>query len=366
MSNNLENDNGETCSNCDLGVNADYGQNSASGSSSAEINRLSSELNSRLSRKLDEMMGSVNTQIQRAISDAISNQILPQIQIALNAGSGHLTRNRWNVPSERPKINSEETYGEKAKKNTRCEQRTDYQNGSQPNLRAYDMVTGENESPIQLPEFLTGQMPSRNHLNQSYDNLNLDTTIPEQDRPAPAVEPDPISRLADVMTSMQNRSNRPAAQKLTIRPVNSNKMTFHGKSEKCELFEDLFHTMIKMQPEMSEQMKINNFHSLLSKNARYTFRNISTAIRQTLQDVLVIFRRKYVKPESQATAKHKWHRLVFDPNTIKLPDFLDELNQGAEKAFGDNAQKMIDSLLSAKLPPKQTISQHGQIREWLM
>ena len=28
------------------------------------------------------------------------------------------------------------------------------------------------------------------------------------------------------------------------------------------------------------------------------------------------------------------------------------MNQGAEKAFGDNTQKMIDSLLYAKLPPK--------------
>ena len=80
-------------------------------------------------------MGSVNTQIQRAISNAISNQILPQIQTALNAGSGQI---RWNVPSERPEINSEETYGEKAKKKTRCDQRTGYQNGGQPNLRAYD------------------------------------------------------------------------------------------------------------------------------------------------------------------------------------------------------------------------------------
>ena len=110
--------------------------------------------------------------------------------------------------------------------------------------------------------------------------------------------------------------------------------------------------MIKMQPEMTEQMKINHFHSLLRKNALQTFRNISSSNRQTLEDVLVIFRRKYVKPESQATAKHKWHRLVFDPNTMKLPDFLEELNQGAEKAFGDHAQKMIDSLLYAKLPPK--------------
>ena len=120
------------------GTSANHGQNSTGGNSSAEINRLSSELNSRLSREIDDMMSSVNTQIQRAISDAISGQILPQIQSVLNAGSGQSTLNRWNVPSERPEVNSEETYGEKAKKSNRSEQRSDYQNGSQPNLRAYD------------------------------------------------------------------------------------------------------------------------------------------------------------------------------------------------------------------------------------
>ena len=65
-----------------------------------------------------------------------------------------------------------------------------------------------------------------------------------------------------------------------------------------------------------------------------------------------MFRRKYVKPESQATAKHKWHKLTFDPNTKSLPDFLEELNECAKRAFGDNAQHMIDSLLYAKLPPQ--------------
>ena len=100
----------------DPGISANHGQSSTGGNSSAKINRLSSELNSRLSRELDEMMSSVNTQIQRAISDAISGQILPQVHFALNAGSGQSTLNKWNVPSERPGKNSEETYGEKVKK----------------------------------------------------------------------------------------------------------------------------------------------------------------------------------------------------------------------------------------------------------
>ena len=231
----------------------------------------------------------------------------------------------------------------------RNEQEGNQSDNDSPDLNVHDMVTGDNESPNQVPEFLTGRIPSRSHLNQSYEDINLDTTIPAHERMATAADPDPITRLADVLTTMQNR---PTAQQLTICPVNSNTMTFDGKSEKFELFEDLSHTMIKMQPEMTEQMKINHFHSLLRKNALQTFRNISSNNRQTLEDVLVIFRQKYVKPESQGTAKHKWHRLVFDPNTMKLPDFLEELNQGAEKAFGDHAQKMIDSLLYAKLPPK--------------
>ena len=66
--------------------------------------------------------------------------------------------------------------------------------------------------------------------------------------------------------------------------------------------------------------------------------------------MLIVFHRQYVKPESQATAKHKWHKLTFDPNTKSLPDFLEELKECTERAFGDNAQHMIDCLLYAKLP----------------
>ena len=72
-------------------------------------------------------------------------------------------------------------------------------------------MTGENESPIQVPEFLTGLISSRSHLNQSYDDLNFDTTISAPERTAPAVKSDPNSQLADVLTTMQNQ---PTAQQL--------------------------------------------------------------------------------------------------------------------------------------------------------
>ena len=282
-------------------TNTECDRNSVIGNSSAEINKLSSELNSRISREMDEMMNSVSTQIQRAIGDAISTQVLPQIQNVIMTGSGHGTRKGWDIPSERPELISEVQRNLNAKNNLRNEQDENQLNNDYPDLNVHDMVTGDNESPNPVPEFLTGPIPSRPHLNQSYEDIHLHTTIPAHERIATAPDPDPITRLADVLTTMQNR---PTAQQLTIRPVNSNTMTFDGKSEKFELFEDLFHTTIKMQPEMTEQMKINYFHSLLRKNALQTFRNINSTNRQTLEDVLVIFRRKYVKPESQATAKH--------------------------------------------------------------
>ena len=90
---------------------------------------------------------------------------------------------------------------------------------------------------------------------------------------------------------------------------------------------------------------------IYEKKALQTFRNISALNKKTLDDVLIVFRRKYVKPESQATAEHKWHKLTFNPNTKSLPDLFEELKECAERAFGDNAQHMIDSLLYAKLPP---------------
>ena len=67
-------------------------------------------------------MNSVSVQTQRAITDAISNQVLPQIQNAIKAGSGQMTRNGWSVLSERPEVNSEGLRSEKARNDLRSEQ----------------------------------------------------------------------------------------------------------------------------------------------------------------------------------------------------------------------------------------------------
>ena len=229
--------------------------------------------------------------------------------------------------------------------------------GSEEFRNGHHMVTGQTAQTNQFPEFLTVRTitPRESPLHQ-YQNLSTQVS---QDNNLPVVEQTPtnqnleannsINRLADAIAGITTQQRPQAATML--KPVSTNTLIFDGKNEKFELFEDLFHTMLKMQPEMTEAMKINHFHDHLRKEALQKFRNISAVNRKTLDDVLIVFRRKYVKPESQATAKHKWHKLTFDPNTKSLPDFLEELNECAERAFGDNAQHMINSLLYAKLPP---------------
>ena len=65
--------------------------------------------------------------------------------------------------------------------------------------------------------------------------------------------------------------------------------------------------MLKMQPQMTEAMKIYHFHAHLREEALQLFGNISASNKKTLDGVLIVFRRKYVTPETQATAKHQWH-----------------------------------------------------------
>ena len=127
--------------------------------------------------------------------------------------------------------------------------------------------------------------------------------------------------------------------------------TFDGKSEKFELFEYLFQTSLKIHNQLTEEDKINYFHSLMRGDALQTFKNITSPNRENLVDILTVFRRKYVKPQSMATAKHKFQRLVFNPTNQKLIDFLDELQKLAKDAFGVAAQAIIEQFIYAKMPP---------------
>ena len=167
-----------------------------------------------------------------------------------------------------------------------------------------------------------------------------------------------LQQLAKSSNSANVNNNSNRISKLP-KSLTTTMPTFDGKSEKFELFEDLFQTSLKINNQLTEEDKINYFHSLMRGDALQTFKNITSPNRENLGEILTVFRRKYVKPQSMATAKHKFQQLVFNPANQKLIDFLDELQKLAKNAFGVAAQAIIDQFIYAKMPPhlKKSINQ---------
>ena len=168
----------------------------------------------------------------------------------------------------------------------------------------------------------------------------------------------PLQQLATNNSSSNFNSNISRISKLP-KSLTTTIPTFDGKSKKFELFEDLFQKSLKIHTQLTEEDKINYFHSLMRGDALQTFKNITSPNRENLAEILTVFRRKYVKPQSMATAKHKFQRLVFNPAIQKLIDFLDELQKLAKDAFGVAAQAIIEQFIYAKMPPhlKKSINQ---------
>ena len=135
--------------------------------------------------------------------------------------------------------------------------------------------------------------------------------------------------------------------------------TFDGKSEKFELFEDLFQTSLKIHDQLTEDDRINYFHSLMKGDALQTFKKINGATQENLGESLAVFRRKYVITQSMATVKHEFQQLVSNTTNQKLVDFLDELQNLANDAFGFAAHAIIEQFIYAKMPPdlKKPINQ---------
>ena len=135
--------------------------------------------------------------------------------------------------------------------------------------------------------------------------------------------------------------------------------TFNGKSEKFDLFEDLFQTSLKIHNQLTEEDRINYFHSFMRGDALQTIKNINGPTRENLGKILAVLRRKNVKPQSMATAKHKFQKLDINPANNKLVDYLDELQKLAKDAFGNSVHAIIEQFIYAKMPPrlKKSINQ---------
>ena len=231
-----------------------------------------------------------------------------------------------------------------------------------------DMVTGVTEQIRHGQEMVTGVheevmycSPSTSSGKQKKNRSTSQPQFRSENTPA-TIEADQnllaLQQLANNNNSANFHNNIYRFSKLP-KSLTTTMPTFDGKSEKFELFEDLFQTSLKVHNQLTEEDRINYFHSLMRGDALQTFKNINGPTRENLGEIPAVFRRKYVKPQSMATAKHNFQKLVFNQANHKFKDFLDELQKLAKDAFGIAAHAIIEQFIYAKMPPhlKKSINQ---------
>ena len=94
---------------------------------------------------------------------------------------------------------------------------------------------------------------------------------------------DPVNQIALAIGKLADKN----PSQSFFHPKNT--LTFNGKNEKnekFEYFEDLVQTTLRMQPNLTEDMKINQFHAHLRGLALKTFKNIQRTPNTTLEEYL--------------------------------------------------------------------------------
>ena len=231
-----------------------------------------------------------------------------------------------------------------------------------------DMVTGVTEQIRNRQDMVTRVheevaycSPSKNSGRQKKNRSTSQTQF-RKENTSSTIEGDQIllalQQLANNNNSAKFYNNINRISKLP-KSITTTMPTFDEKSEKIELFEDLFQRSLKIHNQLTKEDRINYFHSLMRGDALQTFKNNNGPTRENLGEVLAVFQTKYVKPQSMATAKHIFQKLVFNPANQKLVDFLDELQKLSKDAFGIAAHAITEQFIFAKMPPhlKKSINQ---------
>ena len=194
----------------------------------------------------------------------------------------------------------------------------------------HDIVTGATQQignchdRTAVHEEVTYCSPSTSSGKQKKNRSTSQRQFRSENSPA-TIEADQIllvlQQLANNNNSANFHNNLNRISKLP-KSLTTRMPTFDGTPEKFELFEDPFQKSLKIHNHLTEDDRISYFHSLMRGDALQTFKNNNAPTRENLQEILAVFRRKYVKPQSIATAKHKFQKLVFNPANQKLVDFL--------------------------------------------
>ena len=321
------------------------------------ISQVSEEIEGRVTKKLSEEFSRTESRILGALSkldEFLLNPLVRTCSVAVPGTSRSSNLENQGTNEDRP---SDDPGPEVEFSSPQSGVETDPHmvTGATIELRQHPHMTKETQEEIPYCSTSTSsgkQKKARSTSQPQFRSENTPATL-EADQILLALQQLATNSNSANFNNNINRISKWPKSLTTTMPA------FDGKSENFELFEDLFQTSLKIHNQLTEEDKINYFHSLMRGDALQTFKNITSPNRENLAEILTVFRRKYVKPQSMATAKHKFQRLVFNPANQKLIDFLDELQKLAKDAFGGAAQVIIEQFIYAKLPPhlKKSINQ---------
>ena len=137
----------------------------------------------------------------------------------------------------------------------------------------HTMAATQEEIPYCSPTTSSGkQKKARSTSQHHFRSENTPATI-EADQILLALQ-----QLATNFNSANFNNNFSRIPKL-LKSLTTTMPTFDGKSEKFELFEDLIQTSLKNHNQLTEEDKINYFHSLMRGDALQTFKNTTSPNR---------------------------------------------------------------------------------------
>ena len=361
--------------NCEEHPRSNLAQNSTAPRSQEDyITQVAEEIEGRVTKRLLKEFSRTENRILGALArldDFLMNPILPgrsgttpePSRNALNTSQGTNEDDSQNDP--RPEAG---LFHGQITQNAGPERDYGMVTGAtETNRNGYDMVRGATEQignchkMTGVHEEVTYCPPSTSSGKQKKNRSTSQPQFRSENTPA-TIEADQIllalQQLANKNNSANFHKNVNRISKLP-KSLTTTMPTFDGKTEKFELFEDLSQTSLKIHNQLTEDDRINYFHSLMKGDALQTFKNNNGPTRENLEEILAVLRRKYVKPQSMATAKHKFQKHVFKPANQKLVDFLDELQRLAKDAFARAAHAIVEQFIYAKMPPhlKESINQ---------
>ena len=332
------------------------------------ITQISEEIEGRVTKKLSQEFNRTQKRILGALARLDDFLMNPLIQ-GDSGTTPELSRNVFSINQGTNEDDSQiDPHPEAGFLNFGGEDRPDMATGVQrESLDGHNMVTGATERNRKCHD-MTGAHEEVTYCSPSTSagkqKKNRSTSQPQcrsENTPA-TIEADRIllalQQLANNKNSANFHNNTNRISKVP-KSITSTMATFYGKSEEFELFDDLFQMSVKVHNRLTEVDRINYFRSLMRRDALQTFKNINDPIRENLGEILAVFQSKYVKPQSMATAKNKFQKLVFNPANHKLVDFLDELQKLAKNALEIATHAIIEQLIYAKMPPhlKKSINQ---------